>query len=128
MIVDTSAIMAVLEDEPDANRLLETMASQACKMALGTWLELSIVADSRSTGHGRRLDDLLTTLEIEVVDDTQQLGRVARVAYQRFGRGSGSPARLNFGDCFAYALSVVTGEPLLFVGDDFAATDVTAAR
>ena len=77
--------------------------------------------------HGARLDDLIAALEITIEPTTVQQGEIARRAYQRFGRGSGSPARLNFGDCFAYALSVTTGEPLLFVGEDFVHTDVVPA-
>ena len=70
---------------------------------------------------------IFEALEIEVVPDSVRLGEVARTAHRRYGRGSGSPARLNLGDCFAYALSVTTGEPLLFVGEDFTHTDVAPA-
>lgn len=127
MILDSSAIMAVLEDEPDADRLLAAAAAGPCRMSLATYVELGIVADSRSTAHGFRLDRLLAVLDVtlEPVDAAQ--ARIARAAYRRFGRGSGSPARLNFGDCFSYALAVVTGEPLLFTGNDFAQTDIPPA-
>ena len=96
-------------------------------MSVATRLEVSIVADARSTTHGERLDQILTALDVEIVPVSVRQGDVARVAHRRYGRGSGSPARLNLGDCFAYALSVTSGEPLLFVGDDFTHTDVAAA-
>lgn len=128
MIVDSSALVAILGDEPGADRLLRAAAAASCSMTVATRLEVSIVADARSAAHGERLDRIVEALEIEVVPDSVQLGQVARVAYRRFGRGSGSAARLNFGDCFSYALSVITGEPLLFVGDDFTHTDVARAR
>jgi imidazolonepropionase-like amidohydrolase len=77
---------------------------------------------------GERLDRIIETLGIEVVPVSAREGEVARGAHRRYGRGSGSPARLNVGDCFAYALSVTAGEALLFVGDDFTHTDVARAR
>lgn len=128
MIIDSSALMAIVNDESGADRLLRAAAEATCRMAVATRLEVSIVADSRSATHGERLDRIVEALEIEVVPDSVRLGEVARVAHRRYGRGSGSPARLNFGDCFAYALSVITAEPLLFTGDDFTHTDVAPAR
>jgi ribonuclease VapC len=127
VIIDSSALMAIANDEPDADRLLRAAAASTCRMSVATRLEVSIVADSRSAGHGERLDQIIETLEIEMVPVSVRQGEVARVAHRRYGRGSGSPARLNFGDCFAYALSVTTGEPLLFTGDDFGHTDVAPA-
>lgn len=128
MIVDSSALMAIVNGEDDANRLLTAAAASTCRMSLATWLEVAIVADSRSSGHGERLDRIIEALAIDVVPVSPRDGEVARVAHRRYGRGSGSPAHLNFGDCFAYALSVTAGEPLLFVGDDFTHTDVACAR
>ncbi len=127
MILDSSALMAIVNQEPDSDRLLRTAAGVRCRMSVATWLEVTIVADARSTAHGARLDEILAALEVEVVPVTVRQGEVARVAYRRFGRGSESMARLNFGDCFAYALSVTAGEPLLFTGDDFTHTDVARA-
>ena len=127
MIVDSSALMAVVNEGAGADRLLEAAAGAQCRMSVATWLEVSIVADARSTAHGERLDRIIEALEIEIVPVSTREGEVARVAYRRYGRGSGSAARLNFGDCFAYALSVTSGEPLLFTGGDFAETDVAAA-
>lgn len=129
MIVDTSALVAILSSEHDSERLLTAaLAAPALRMSAATALEASIVLDSRSAPQQRRrLDDLLETLEIEIVAFDAEQWRVARAAYQDFGKGSGHPARLNMGDCYSYALHRTTGEPLLFVGDDFAHAGVTAA-
>lgn len=127
MIVDSSALMAIVNDEPDAERVLRAATAHPCQMSVATRVEVSIVADARSAGHGERLDQIIEALDIEVVPVSVRQGEVARAAYRRYGRGSGSSARLNVGDCFAYALSVVTAEPLLFVGDDFTHTDVSPA-
>lgn len=127
MIVDSSALMAILENEPVGEQALTLAATQECRMSYATWAEVGIVADARSRAHGQRLDDLISLLDIELVPVDARDARVAREAYRRFGRGSGSPARLNYGDCFAYALAVTTGEPLLYVGDDFTHTDIAAA-
>ena len=128
MIVDSSALLAIVQAEEGFEDLARTALAHPCRMSAATWLEVGIVADQRSTTHGARLDDLVRELAIEVVAVTPRDAEVARAAYRRFGRGSGHPARLNYGDCFAYALSVTSGEPLLFVGEDFAATDVLPAR
>jgi len=127
VILDSSALMAIVNDEPGSDRLLQAAAAGTCRMSIATWLEVSIVADARSAAHGERLDRIVDALEIELVPVSAREGQVARAAYRRYGRGSGSPARLNFGDCFAYALSVTSGEPLLFIGDDFLQTDVARA-
>lgn len=126
MIVDSSALMAILSSEPDGDRLLRAAAAGTCRMSAGTAVEVGIVADARSARHGERLDELLRVLEIEIEPVTPRQAEVARLAYRRYGRGSGSQANLNFGDCFSYALSVTAGEPLLYVGADFAHTDVAA--
>lgn len=126
MIIDSSAIMAILEKEPRAGTVMMAAAKGPLRMSVASWLEVGIVADMRSASHGARLDELADRLDLGLEPVTEQQARIARAAYRRFGRGSGSPARLNFGDCFAYALSVVTGEPLLFVGEDFTHTDVVS--
>lgn len=128
MIIDSSALMAILEDEPGASEILLTALRSDCRMSAATWLEVGIVADQRSAMHGARLDDLVRELEVTVVPVSVRDARVAREAYRRFGRGSGHPARLNYGDCLSYALSVTSGDPLLFVGEDFSRTDVAPAR
>ena len=127
MIVDSSALIAIIQDEPGADVVVRAALTSPCRMSVATRLEVSIVADARSTAHGARLDELVRELDISIEPVTEQQGEIARRAYQRFGRGSGSPARLNFGDCLSYALAVTTGEPLLFVGEDFRHTDIAAA-
>lgn len=120
MIVDSSAAIAVLRLEPDAEDLAHLIsAADRPRMSAATLVESSIVA-----GPGRlsELDTVLEGVEIVPFDRVQALA--ARAAYQRYGKGSGSPARLNLGDCFSYALATTTGEPLLFKGDDFTHTDV----
>lgn len=129
MIVDTSALVAILRGEPDADEYLEALnTARAPSMSAATYLETCIVVDiNREPVLSRRLDDLLRVARVEVTPVTREHADIARVAYRDFGRGSGHPARLNFGDCFSYALARVTGEPLLFKGDDFTHTDVVPA-
>ena len=126
MIVDTSALVAIHEGEFDAAVLFDKLRHEVdLKISAGTLLETSIVLDGRQPGRtSRRLDRLIRDLRIVVVPTDEEQVRVARAAYRDFGRGSGHPAGLNFGGCFAYALASLTGEPLLFKGDDFAHTDV----
>ena len=129
MIVDTSAIIAILRGEPDADRYIETLAGEAApRVSAGTYIETAIVVDaSRDPVLSGRLDDLLSVTRAEIEPVTRRHAAIARQAYRDFGKGSGHPARLNLGDCFAYALARATGESLLFKGDDFARTDVTPA-
>lgn len=129
MIVDTSALVAIIADEPESQRLLRALASaDSVQMSAATYVECGIVIDNRSSAATRRrFDDLLTTLDVEVVALTPQQARLAREAHRDFGRGSGSPARLNLGDSFSYALAADLGDELLFIGDDFAATDIGRA-
>jgi len=128
MIVDTSAIIAILAAEPDADRYRQAIVRHEVKTSAASYLEASIVLDRRgSVELSAELDRFLSWARatIEPVSATQ--ARIARRAYQEFGRGSGHPARLNFGDCFSYALSKDAAEPLLFKGTDFARTDVLVA-
>lgn len=127
MIVDASALMAILEREAGWERVAEAATGATCRMSTATWLEVGIVADHRSATHGERLNRLVDLLGIELVPVSAQQAALARAAYMRYGRGNQTGAGLNFGDCFSYALSVFTGEPLLFVGDDFGRTDVRPA-
>lgn len=128
MIVDTSVLVCIHEGEPEAETFLDLiLGSSAPAMSAGTLLETSIVLDSRQPRRTSRvLDRMLSDLGLRVVEVDEEQVRVARAAYRDYGKGSGHPAGLNFGDCFAYALSTVTREPLLFKGDDFSHTDVTA--
>ncbi|SIS03683.1 type II toxin-antitoxin system VapC family toxin [Williamsia sterculiae] len=129
MIVDTSAVVAVIKAEPGWEALDNTLAhSDAPRMSAGTYQELTIVVDqARDPALSRQLDQLLDSWGVVIEPVTADLARVARNAYRDFGRGSGHSARLNFGDCFAYALASQSGEPLLFVGADFSETDLTPA-
>ncbi len=126
MIVDTSAIVAILRGEPDADRYIEAIGEAAQPLiSAGTYIETAIVVDAnRDPVLSGRLDDLLAAGQVQVEPVTKRHAEIARQAYRDFGKGSGHSAGLNLGDCFAYALARATGEPLLFKGDDFGHTDV----
>lgn len=130
MIVDTSAIVAILRDEADAPWCMRVLANETgARLSAASYLEAATVVDgTRIPELSRKLDALLEEAELTIEPVTESQARIARMAYREFGRGSGHSARLNFGDCFAYALAKDTGEPLLFVGNDFTRTDVQAAR
>ena len=129
MIVDTSAIIAILRDEPDAAQFIDAIArARIRRISAVTFVEAAAVIDgSRDPVSSRRFDDLLREAHFIVEPVTEEQARVAREAYRDFGKGSGHPAKLNFGDCFAYALARALGEPLLFKGKDFTRTDVQPA-
>jgi ribonuclease VapC len=126
VIVDTSALLAILKGEPDARILAEALATAASSsMSAGTLLETSAVVDAnRDPVLSRRLDDLVRAIPLLVEPVTADQVEIARQGYRDFGRGSQHPAQLNFGDCFAYALARSRGEPLLFKGKDFGHTDI----
>ena len=128
MIVDSSAVVAILLREPDARRYARAIQTTSpCRMSVANVLEASIVVESRGGAEtGYALDVLLEQGDIELVPVTTEQLAAARRAWRRFGKGN-HPAGLNFGDCFAYALAEATGEPLLFKGADFAQTDVAPA-
>ncbi len=128
MIVDTSALLAILNREPDAD-LYETAiaATTPCRMSAANFLEAAIVVESRGGSEaGNELDAMLDLAAIEIAPVTVEHVAAARQAWRRYGKGR-HRAALNFGDCFAYALARVAREPLLFKGDDFAHTDVAKA-
>ncbi len=127
MIVDTSALIAILRDEPEAGACAKAIeAAPRCRISAANFVEAAIVIDgSRDPIASRRFDDLLSEADLVIEPVTEAQAKIAREAYRDFGRASGHPARLNFGDCFAYALARAMGEPLLFKGDDFAQTDIT---
>lgn len=129
MIVDTSALVAILVREPEAMALMAALDGvPRSRMSAANYLEAAIVLDSGGDPvASRRLDQFLEAACIDVEPVTGQQARLARAAYRDYGKGRGHPARLNFGDCFAYALAVDRGEPLLFKGDDFTHTDVLIA-
>jgi ribonuclease VapC len=130
MIVDTSALIVILRDEPEARAFAMAIAdTDRRRMSAANYLETAIVIDgSRDPIASRRFDDLLREAGIAIEPVTEDQAKVAREAYRDFGRGSGHAARLNFGDCFAYALAKTSGEPLLFKGDDFIHTGIHAAK
>ena len=130
MIIDRSAVIAVLKEESDAPRFLRalTMSTEPKRISAANYLEAAIVVDAnRNPLLSRRLDDLIVQTEILAEPVTLEQAQIARAAYRDFGRGSGHAAQLNFGDCFAYALAKSMREPLLFKGDDFSHTDVAVA-
>jgi len=129
LIIDSSALIAVLRKEQDYLDYRRAIAKSAeCRMSTATYLESAIIADrDHSPLLSREFDRMITSMDVEVVPVTVEQAQIARAAYRDFGRGSGHPARLNFGDCFAYALAVERNEPLLFKGDDFSHTDVRSA-
>ena len=126
MIVDSSALIAILNEESLASRCLEALlASPTTLMSAANLLEAAIAMDRHpSPVLGPALDDLIARLRVAVEPVTLSQVVIARDAHRRFGRGSGHPAKLNFGDCFAYALATELDERLLFVGQDFIHTDV----
>jgi len=129
MIVDTSALIAILRDEAGAMAYARAIAAAPVRrISAANYVEAAAVIDaSRDPIASRRFDDLLREARVVIEPVTEAQARIAREAYRDFGRGSGHPAALNFGDCFAYALARAINEPLLFKGDDFSHTDITAA-
>jgi ribonuclease VapC len=128
MVVDTSAIVAILEDEPERQRFVDLIgAAPIRRLSAANRLEATLVIEGRKRDAGRAdLDLFLHEAEIEIVPVTLEQMELACDAFRRFGKGR-HPAGLNFGDVFAYALAKVAGEPLLFKGDDFARTDIASA-
>jgi ribonuclease VapC len=128
MIIDTSAIVAILNDEPERRAFNEVIEqSDTCLLSVASFLETSIVIENYRGYEGLRDFDLLvaaTGIELTPVDADQ--AHIAREAFRRYGKGR-HPAALNFGDCFSYALAKATGFPLLFKGEDFTKTDIHAA-
>lgn len=125
MVLDTSAIAAVLFNEPDALILERQIADDPVRLvSAGTLVEAAIIIEARLGDVGGREFDLwLQRAEIDIVPVDAEQADMARRGWRRFGKGR-HPAGLNYGDCFAYALAVIRDEPLLFMGGDFAKTDV----
>jgi ribonuclease VapC len=127
MILDTSAVVAMLLGEAEAERFASVAdAAEHRAISAASLLEASIVADNRSAVAAAEFDRLIARLDVEIVPFTAEQARLARAAHARFGKGR-HPAGLNLGDCFAYALAAERGEALLFKGENFARTDVKAA-
>jgi ribonuclease VapC len=129
LILDTSALIAILRAEPEAAMCAEAIESAgSCRLSAVSYVEVGAVIDSAKDAiASRRVDELLALTGIRIEAVTASQAQIAREAYRDFGKGSGHPARLNFGDCFSYALAKATGEPLLFKGEDFQHADITSA-
>lgn len=129
MVIDTSVLMAIILQEPEAERLSRAMVNATTRLlSVASALEAGIVIQSRLGDEGARdLDLLLLSLRLTLVPVTERQLAIARRAYRSYGKGQGHPAGLNYGDLFAYALAKETGEPLLFKGDDFTRIDVAVA-
>lgn len=129
MIVDTSALVAILRAEPEAAACAAAIEAAAeRRISAANFLEAAIVIDgARDPIASRRFDDLVREASFVIEPVTEAQARIARDAYRDFGKGSGHPAQLNSGDCFADALARAAGEPLLFKGTDFSHTDIARA-
>lgn len=129
MIVDTSAIMSIILDEPEASAFMDALADDPSPlMAGGIWVELAAVGTRGYQGRiFDKLENVMRAAGITIVPTTARQSEIAHRAYRRYGLGTGHPAKLNFGDCFSYALAKESNEPLLFKGDDFTHTDVARA-
>jgi len=128
MILDTSALVAILYGEPEGPRFTQLIHdAEVCRLSVASFVELSMVIESQlGPDAARQADAFLRRADIVIEPVTVEQGHLARQAFLDFGKGR-HKAGLNFGDCFSYALAKATGEPLLFKGDDFALTDVAAA-
>lgn len=130
MILDTSALIAILRFEPEATefaKIIERAVER--RVSAVSYVEAGAVIDnSKDPVASRRFDELIEAAQITIEPVTERQARIARQAYRDFGKTSGHPAKLNFGDCFSYALAKTEGEALLFKGQDFSRTDVKSAR
>lgn len=128
MILDSSAVIAILFQEPEAPAFTRAIThSEDVRISAATLVEITAVLASRSPALEAVADDLLSGFSPVVESLTERQSDIARQAYRTYGRGSGHPAKLNLGDCFSYALAKDLDLPLLYKGDDFAHTDVTPA-
>jgi ribonuclease VapC len=129
MIIDTSAIVAILFNEDDAQIYAEAISrADSCHVSAATFVEAAIVVESQTKNNGsRQLDAFIRRAGITIEPVTEEQAHIARQAFTDFGKGR-HPAGLNYGDCFSYALSKAMREPLLFKGKDFAKTDLSVAQ
>ena len=127
MILDTSALLAVLFGEKDAETYAQAISqAEVCRISAATFVEVSVVVESQTGDAGsRQWDSFFRTAGITIEPVTEEQAHAARQAWSDFGK-SRHPAGLNFGDCFSYALAKVSGEPLLFKGQDFRKTGIAA--
>lgn len=130
MVIDTSALLAILFDEPEASRLTQAIDAAAVRiLGAPTLVEAAAVMVARKGDIGEiALDALLRRLEIQIVALSLEAAAFARVGFKRFGKGVGKPGVLNYGDCFSYGVAMAYEEPLLSKGDDFPRTDVQIAQ
>jgi ribonuclease VapC len=128
VILDSSALVAILFREPEADAFVDRiLAADVRRISVATWVELMMVmARETDAESAHDAEAFLEDAEVQIEPVTLEHGRLARQAFLQFGKGR-HPAKLNFGDCFAYALAKATGEPLLFKGNDFALTDIATA-
>jgi len=129
MIIDTSAMIAILTDESDSLALSQALDEpRIVRLSAASYLETAIVLDKhRDAVLSAKLDELIEDSDIVIEPVTDSQAKIARQAYRDFGKGSGHPAALNFGDCFSYALARDKREPMLWKGDDFGHTDLRPA-
>jgi ribonuclease VapC len=129
MIVDSSALLAAIKREPDWIELSRVMDSaKNLRISASSYFETAIVIDClRSPAHSARLDELVDEMKMVIEPVTVEQAKIARQAYRDYGKGSGHPANLNFGDCFSYALAREKREPILYKGDGFIHTDLRSA-
>ncbi len=125
MVIDTSAILAILQDEPERRKFNEAIeAAETRSLSAASFVECSMILESRYGPDGvRDLDLLISKAHISLVSVDEDQANLARRAFREYGKGR-HPAGLNYGDCFSYALSTALNEPLLFKGGDFSQTDV----
>lgn len=128
MIVDSSAVLAILFDEKDAETFARILTeADSCRMSAANFVEVAIVVEAQTKNSGsRQFDAFFRRAGIVIEPVTEEQAHIARQAYTDFGKGR-HPVGLNFGDCFAYALAKASGEPLLFKGKDFKKTDIASA-
>jgi ribonuclease VapC len=126
MIVDTSAVVAILRSEPEAEVFLNILKCHSdCRMCSANYLELCMVVLKDKDRSGiRKIKMAIDELGIELVAFTPEMADLAAAAFEKYGKGRGHSAQLNFGDCIAYAVSKLEGQPLLFKEEDFRKTDV----
>lgn len=128
MIVDSSAFVAIALTEVEADGFVGAIGrADVCRVSAGTWIELTAVAVRRRLFSIEWLERIAVSYRLTIEPVTVEQARIGHHAYRTFGLGTGHRARLNFGDCFSYALAKATGEPLLFKGDDFVHTDLNFA-
>jgi ribonuclease VapC len=129
MILDTSVLIAIVKEEPEAFAFSQAMEmADELYLSAGSFLEASIVVGGfRDSMLSARLDEMLEEAEVVIEPFTAEQAQIARQAYRDYGKGSGHRANLNFGDCFSYALARKKREPLLYKGDDFRHTDLRSA-